>query len=220
MLRADLHLHTNASPDSLITPEALVKRCLKKGINCIAVTDHNTMDGVAAVQHIAPFRVIRRRGDKDERRRNHRLLPARARFRRGLSPEETVRRIKDAGRPGRRAASLRPPASRAAATRRRLSASCRKSTSSRASTPASRSRAPTTPGRRLRRRARPGLQRRQRRAFAPGARHAPTWKWPSSRRRSSSWSRCGRGRSAAGAASPLVHAHQHLGEAASPRFRR
>ena len=49
MLRADLHLHTTFSPDSLITPDALVERCLKLGINCIAVTDHNTMDGVNAV---------------------------------------------------------------------------------------------------------------------------------------------------------------------------
>jgi hypothetical protein len=96
MLRADLHLHTNASPDSMITPEALVKRCLKKDINCIAVTDHNTMDGVAAVQRIAPFRVIAAEEVKTSEGEIigyflREAIPAR------LSPEETVARIKEQG---------------------------------------------------------------------------------------------------------------------------
>ena len=109
MLRADLHLHTNASPDSMITPEALVKRCLKKDINCIAVTDHNTMDGVAAVQRLAPFRVIAAEEVKTTEGEIigyflREPIPAL------LSPEETVARIKGAGRHRRRPAPVRPPA--------------------------------------------------------------------------------------------------------------
>ena len=96
MLKADLHLHTNASPDSMITPQALVKCCRKKGIDCIAVTDHNTMDGVAAVQRIAPFTVIA--GEEVKTSEGEIIgyflreaIPPR------LSPEETVARIKAQG---------------------------------------------------------------------------------------------------------------------------
>jgi predicted metal-dependent phosphoesterase TrpH len=35
-----------------------VDQCLKTGINCIAITDHNTIDGAMEVQRIAPFKVI------------------------------------------------------------------------------------------------------------------------------------------------------------------
>lgn len=58
MLKADFHMHTHYSPDAETTPEQLVARCLKVGLNCIAVTDHNTIEGAVAVQRLAPFMVI------------------------------------------------------------------------------------------------------------------------------------------------------------------
>ncbi len=58
MLKADLHIHTKYSPDSSVSPKSLVARCAKLGINCIAVTDHDTILGSQAVAKIAPFRVI------------------------------------------------------------------------------------------------------------------------------------------------------------------
>ena len=51
-------MHTSYSPDSDMSPEALVARCLKVGLNCIAVTDHNTIEGALIVRDIAPFTVI------------------------------------------------------------------------------------------------------------------------------------------------------------------
>jgi predicted metal-dependent phosphoesterase TrpH len=54
----DLHSHTWYSHDSLLKPEHLVEACLRKGINCLAVTDHNEIDGAKAVARIAPFKVI------------------------------------------------------------------------------------------------------------------------------------------------------------------
>ncbi len=57
-LRVDLHSHTWYSHDSLLKPEHFVEACLAKGINCIAVTDHNEVDGAKAVQRMAPFKVI------------------------------------------------------------------------------------------------------------------------------------------------------------------
>lgn len=58
MLRADLHIHTCYSFDCSLSPEAIVRRCLARGINCIAVTDHGTIDGALKVREIAPFPVI------------------------------------------------------------------------------------------------------------------------------------------------------------------
>jgi len=56
--RVELHCHTRASFDSLSTPEAIVEACRQKGVNRIAITDHNTMAGIAAVQALAPELVI------------------------------------------------------------------------------------------------------------------------------------------------------------------
>jgi len=96
MLKADLHLHTDHSPDSLITPAELVARCRERGINCVAVTDHNSIEGALAVQSIAPFPVIIAEEVKTTRGEIIGLFLKEA-IPRDLSPEETVRRIKGQG---------------------------------------------------------------------------------------------------------------------------
>ena len=58
MLRVDIHMHTRFSPDSGAPPASIVERCLETGLNCIAVTDHNTLDGALEVRDLAPFQVI------------------------------------------------------------------------------------------------------------------------------------------------------------------
>jgi predicted metal-dependent phosphoesterase TrpH len=58
LLKADLHVHSYRSNDSCSTPSAIVSRCLKTGINCLAITDHNTIEGALEIQRIAPFTVI------------------------------------------------------------------------------------------------------------------------------------------------------------------
>ena len=50
LMRTDLHMHTHFSPDSEMSPQALVKRCVKVGLDCIAVTDHNTIEGAREVK--------------------------------------------------------------------------------------------------------------------------------------------------------------------------
>lgn len=57
-MRIDLHTHTHFSPDCITSPERFVKACQRKSIDCVAVTDHNTIRGAIAVRDIAPFRVI------------------------------------------------------------------------------------------------------------------------------------------------------------------
>jgi len=58
MLKADLHMHTKYSFDCTTTPQAIIRRCQKIGINCVAVADHGTIEGAQRVMEIAPFRVI------------------------------------------------------------------------------------------------------------------------------------------------------------------
>jgi predicted metal-dependent phosphoesterase TrpH len=50
-LRLDLHNHTHYSSDGLMSPAALLRAARAKGIGCLAVTDHNTVQG--ALQAVA-----------------------------------------------------------------------------------------------------------------------------------------------------------------------
>ena len=47
---ADLHTHTTAS-DGQYTPSQLAAKALAAGIQILAVTDHDTMDGAEAVSY-------------------------------------------------------------------------------------------------------------------------------------------------------------------------
>lgn len=58
MLKADLHVHTEFSFDCATSLEKLIQRCLKQNIGCLAVTDHNTIQGAVKVKEMAPFKVI------------------------------------------------------------------------------------------------------------------------------------------------------------------
>jgi predicted metal-dependent phosphoesterase TrpH len=58
LLRADLHVHTEYSVDCNTPLEKIVSRCLKIGINCIAICDHGTAEGALRMREIAPFTVI------------------------------------------------------------------------------------------------------------------------------------------------------------------
>ncbi|MDR5866763.1 PHP domain-containing protein [Halomonas koreensis] len=46
-LTIDLHMHSTAS-DGALSPEAVVALCAERGLTHMALTDHDTMDGVAA----------------------------------------------------------------------------------------------------------------------------------------------------------------------------
>jgi predicted metal-dependent phosphoesterase TrpH len=58
VIRADFHVHTRYSPDSGMALKALVAKCVKTGLGCIAVTDHNTIEGALEAARTAPFTVI------------------------------------------------------------------------------------------------------------------------------------------------------------------
>jgi hypothetical protein len=44
-MRFDLHIHSKYSPDSFLEPEKLIKMAKKRGLDGVAVTDHNTIKG-------------------------------------------------------------------------------------------------------------------------------------------------------------------------------
>ena len=58
MLTVELHSHTEASGDCLMRPADIVRTCRQKGIDQLAVTDHNTIAGALAVRALAPELVI------------------------------------------------------------------------------------------------------------------------------------------------------------------
>lgn len=58
MIKADLHIHTLYSMDCATSLEQVIARCISIGINCLAVTDHNTITGALKLKQIAPFTII------------------------------------------------------------------------------------------------------------------------------------------------------------------
>ncbi len=57
MIGVDLHTHSNIS-DGRLSPEMLVDAALAKGIHTLALTDHDSMDGVARAQLAAQNQAI------------------------------------------------------------------------------------------------------------------------------------------------------------------
>jgi predicted metal-dependent phosphoesterase TrpH len=59
MIKADLHLHTTAS-DGRLSPEQLVALAVERGLNIMAVTDHDTVEGIEpALTAAASFNSIK-----------------------------------------------------------------------------------------------------------------------------------------------------------------
>ena len=44
-MKYDLHIHSKYSSDGILEPKEIIKTAIKKGINGIAITDHNTIKG-------------------------------------------------------------------------------------------------------------------------------------------------------------------------------
>lgn len=96
MLHGDFHMHTYFSSDCMVDPSDLVARCTEVGLNCIAVTDHNSLKGALAVKAIAPFTVI----TGEEVRTTEGEITAlfiSEEIPKGLTPLETVKQIKSQG---------------------------------------------------------------------------------------------------------------------------
>jgi predicted metal-dependent phosphoesterase TrpH len=53
-VRVDLHLHSNYSHDGQSSLEELIQRCAECGLDRIALTDHNTVEGARKLATLAP----------------------------------------------------------------------------------------------------------------------------------------------------------------------
>ena len=96
MLTVELHSHTYASEDCLMRPADIVRTCARRGIDRLAVTDHNTIAGAREMQALAPELVIV--GEEIMTSQGELLayflretVPA------GLSPVETIERLRAQG---------------------------------------------------------------------------------------------------------------------------
>ncbi len=92
----ELHSHTLWSKDCLTQFETIIRLCERRGIDRIAITDHNTAEGALALQKMAPDLIIV--GEEIMTTQGEILayfvretVPA------GLSPEETIQRLREQG---------------------------------------------------------------------------------------------------------------------------
>ena len=51
-MRVDLHLHSHFSPDGRSSLDELILRCAEVGLDRIALTDHNTVEGALALKEL------------------------------------------------------------------------------------------------------------------------------------------------------------------------
>jgi predicted metal-dependent phosphoesterase TrpH len=94
--KVELHSHTHYSKDCLISFASVIETCKRKGIDKIAITDHNTAEGALALAKLAPDLIIP--GEEIMTTQGEILaffvketIPA------GLTPDETIRRLRDQG---------------------------------------------------------------------------------------------------------------------------
>lgn len=52
-MKIDLHVHSVFSPDSTISPQQLVQQAAVRGLDAVALTDHNTLKGIGEVRRVA-----------------------------------------------------------------------------------------------------------------------------------------------------------------------
>ena len=57
-MRLDLHVHTRFSKDSQAPITSVVRHCEKAGLDVVAITDHNSIQGALEVRKSAPFQVV------------------------------------------------------------------------------------------------------------------------------------------------------------------
>lgn len=96
-INIDLHVHTNYSRCAILKPAEIEPLALKRGLDAVAITDHNTIDGALEVKnHAKKIKVIIGEEIKTTKGEiigyflNEQIPPF-------LSPEETIKEIKRQG---------------------------------------------------------------------------------------------------------------------------
>ena len=96
-INIDLHVHTNYSRCAILKPAEIEALALKRGLDAVAITDHNTIDGALEVKnHAKKIKVIIGEEIKTTKGEiigyflNEQIPPF-------LTPEETIKEIKRQG---------------------------------------------------------------------------------------------------------------------------
>jgi predicted metal-dependent phosphoesterase TrpH len=98
MLKLDLHVHSCFSDDAVGTPQELISALRSKGIQGMALTDHNTTKGWLTIQKEIPLDFLVIPGMEISTADGHLLaLNVTEPVTRGLPIEETVERVIEAG---------------------------------------------------------------------------------------------------------------------------
>jgi predicted metal-dependent phosphoesterase TrpH len=96
-VKADLHVHTIYSKDSIITPRELIFYAKRSGLNAVAITDHNCVEGALKIaKENSDFLIVP--GTEVSSLHGHIVaLNVAERIPRDLSADETVESIHKAG---------------------------------------------------------------------------------------------------------------------------
>jgi len=94
MLKLDLHIHSQYSEDGTGTPLEIAKILKKKGLNGMAITDHNTIEGGLSALKAASKDFVVIPGIEISTKDGHIIaLNVKENIPRGLTVEETVEKI-------------------------------------------------------------------------------------------------------------------------------
>ncbi len=95
-IKALIHIHTNYSPDSDVTLSTLEAYAKREGVDCLAVTDHDTIEGAQALAGSSDLQVIV--GEEVTTRDGHLIgLFLEERIRPEMSALDTARAIREQG---------------------------------------------------------------------------------------------------------------------------
>ena len=96
VLQVEFHCHTRYSKDSLTQIKALLATCRRKGIDRVAITDHNEIEGARLAHQIEPERVII--GEEIMTTRGELLaFYVQEKIPKGLTPEAAIQRLREQG---------------------------------------------------------------------------------------------------------------------------
>jgi len=98
-MKCDLHIHSRYSYDSATTPKDIIDTAIKRGIQCVAITDHNNMKGSGeAAEYARNLPIIVIPGEEVKSKEGDILaLGIREAIPDKLPSHETIRRIHNQG---------------------------------------------------------------------------------------------------------------------------
>lgn len=95
-MKADLHVHTVYSGDCLTPLDQVLASARRRGLGCLAITDHNEIEGALRLQEKSPLKIIV--GEEIRTDRGEIIgYFLKDRIKPGLSPARTVEEIRKQG---------------------------------------------------------------------------------------------------------------------------